>query len=145
MRIFHIWYRDRTVIQVATRQLLKVSFIWATNDSLGLTSKYSLLLFFLGESLIILSDRMDKHHSFLGGLHIRQPVIILYGFGGDYCLPVGHQIVPIITVIWDMVPKLLKGRHAKDISDTTDVDLCFNTNIVTHTVGLGGPCICVTK
>ena len=144
MRIFHIWYRDRTVIQVATRQLLKVSFIWATNDSLGLTSKYSLLLFFLGESLIILSDRMDKHHSFLGGLHIRQPVIILYGFGGDYCLPVGHQIVPIITFICDMVPTLLEGRYAEDIRNTTDIGPCFNTNIDPHPVGLGGTFIDVT-
>ena len=141
MRIFHIWYYDRTAIQVATHQVLRVLFIWVPNDSRGLASRYSLLYFFLGEPLIFLSDRMDKHHSLIGGLQIRQPIIILYEIGGDACIPVGNQIVPIITVVCDMVLKILEGRDTKDIINTTEIDPCFNNTIVPHPVGLGGPYI----
>ena len=92
------------------------------NESRGLASKYSLLHLFLGETLIILSDCMDKHHTFLGGLHIRHPILILYELGDGVCLPVGHEIVPVITVICDMVPKLLEGGYAKDISDPSGLE-----------------------
>ena len=77
-----------------------------------------------------MSDHLDKNHSFLGGLHLRHPIIILYEIGGKACLNDGHQIVPNITVICDMVSKLLEGRYAKYISDTTDTETCFNTTIV---------------
>ena len=97
---------------------------------LGLASEYSLLQLFLGELLIVMSDHLDKNHSFLGGLHLRHPIIILYEIGGKACLNDGHQIVPNITVICDMVSKLLEGRYAKYISDTTDTETCFNTTIV---------------
>ena len=115
-----------------------------TNISRVLTSDYSLLHFFLVEPLIVLSDCLDTHHSFLDGLHIRQPILILYELGGDVCLPVGHKIVPFITVICDMVPKLLDVRYTKYINDTTDIEPCLNTTIVTHPVGLGSPCIGIT-
>ena len=72
-----------------------------------------------------------------------QPIVILYELGGDFCLTVGHQIVPVITVICDMVPKILEVRYAKDISDTTDINPCFKTTIVPHPVGLGGPFIVI--
>ena len=92
-----------------------------------------------------MSGRLDKHHSFLDGLHIRHPIIIFYELGGDTCIPIGNEIVPTITVVCDMVPKLLEVRYAKDISNTTDIEPCLNITIVPHPVGPGGPCIGVTS
>ena len=118
--------------------------MWVPNESRVLAKKYILLHLFLGEPLIVLSDFLDKHHSLLGGPHIRQPIIILYELCGDVCLPVGHHIVPVITDICDMVPKLLKFRYVKDIINITGIELCFNNTIVPHPVFLEGPCIGVT-
>ena len=144
MSIFHIWDCYRTVVQISNHQVIKVFFIWVSNESWVITSKYSLLRLFLREPLIVLSDRLDKHHSFLVGLHIRQPILILYELGGNSYLPVGHQILSIITVICDMVPKILEDMYSKDIIYTTDINPCFNTTIFPHPVGLRGLCIGVT-
>ena len=112
MSTFHIWDFSRTFVQVATHQVLKFLFIWVPKESRALAMEYSLLHFFIGEPLIVLSDRLEKHHSLLDCLHIRQPIIILYELCGGACLPIGHQIVPIITIISDMVTKLLEERYA---------------------------------
>ena len=91
------------------------------NESRGLASEYRLLHLFLVEPLIVLYECLDKHHSFLGGLHISQSILILYELGGNVFFSVVHQIVPIITVIFDMLTKPLEGGYAEDISYTTDI------------------------